>query len=57
MIKWEIEFQASGAATVEADTEDEARDLLTEAVEGFDTMMLESIDVDEVRITAIGEET
>lgn len=52
---YEIEFEAKGRASVEADDEAEAEDLVKEAVEDFDTMQLESFEVDEVDITDVSK--
>lgn len=51
MTLWNVDWAASGTAVVEADNADEAESLVTDAVEDFDTLMLEEFQVDFVKIT------
>jgi len=55
---YEVEWTARGNATVEADDADEAEQLITEAVTNFETLMLDSVDVEEVEVidTQIGDD-
>jgi hypothetical protein len=50
MPTYEVEWSATGTATVEADTQDEAEEVVSDAVYGQDTLMLERFDVDMVEI-------
>ena len=47
---WEVEWSATGTASVEAETQQEAEDEVSDAVYGQDTLMMERFDVDMVEI-------
>jgi capsular polysaccharide biosynthesis protein len=45
-----VSWESKGHITVEADDADEAGELVTEALENFDVVMVDAITVDEVKI-------
>ena len=47
MPRFELEWSASGRATIEADDADEAEEILTEGLSNLDSSMFETVDVDE----------
>lgn len=54
---WEVEWSATGGATVEADDAGEAQDLVREAVENQDTSMMNEFYLDAVHIHECLEES
>lgn len=50
MPKFEVHWSANGTAVVEADDADEAGELITEAITNFETVMLDSVDVEETEV-------
>ena len=55
MPRYDVDWEASGTAVVEADDPDEARELVAEAVQNFDVSQLEQWDVEEHEITNVRE--
>lgn len=47
MAKFEVEWAMRGTAVVEADDVDEAEQIVTDALQGFETYPLEEYEVDE----------
>lgn len=47
MALFEVEWSMRGTARVEADDRDEAEEILTDALKGFETYPLETYDVEE----------
>lgn len=52
---YDVDWEASGTAVVEADDPQEARDLVTEAVSSFDVSQLEQWDVEDTAMTSVKE--
>lgn len=51
MTLYDVKWAANGCITVEADDAEEAEELVTEAINDFDTVMLDAISVDDVEVT------
>lgn len=55
MPKFEVEWLMRGTATVEADDRDEAEQIVTDALRGFETYPLEEYDVDDTECVDVQE--
>lgn len=50
MPRYEVRWSANGTASVEADDADEAEQLISEAITNFETVMLDSVDVENTEV-------
>lgn len=50
MPRYEVRWSANGTAAVEADDADEAEQLISEAITNFETVMLDSVDVENTEV-------